>query len=94
VRKAAAYEWSRQSDDSPPLFSRVWGSRPLSDEEFGCGDGLAGMTLGVVRNVDQQAAKGGRQGFLADRSGLLQVLRGKGQDALCAISEGCIKLTE
>lgn len=55
--------------------------RMLEREEFGGGDGLADVALGVVGDVNEEAAEGGQQGFLADGARLFEIGVGQGPDS-------------
>lgn len=55
---------------------------------------MADMALGVVGNVNEEAAEGGRQGFLADGAGLLEVGVGQGQNSCASSGKGGIEFGE
>lgn len=59
--------------------------------EFRGGDGLAGVALGVVGAVDEQAADGGGQSFTADTAGLIEVGTDEGLDAADRVVNSLLK---
>lgn len=61
------------------------------DHEFGGGDGLSDVALGVFGDVDEQSSEGGGQLAFSDYAGLFQVGVGESADALRGAGEGSLK---
>ncbi len=69
-------------------------ARAQCEEELGGGDDLAGVALGVVGDVDEEAADGGGELLAADRTREFEVGGGQIADTGCGVVEGFVKFVE
>ncbi len=64
------------------------------EEELGGGDDLASVALGVVRDVNKEAADGGGEFLAADSSGEFNIRGGEIADAGGGVVERFVKFVE
>ena len=69
-------------------------SSPNLLDDFCCGDGLAGVALGVVGAMDEETADRCGQGFAAYGTGLLEVGVGEGLKAADRVVDSLSKFRE